>query len=55
MESVNEVVRKKLEAYPKPEAQLALRAIELAEKFGNDVSVAEQLMTVVRQLTQEKR
>ena len=45
MESVNEVVRKKLEAYPKPESQLALRAIELAERYGNDASVAEQLMT----------
>ncbi len=55
MESVNEVVRKKLEAYPKPESQLALRAIELAERYGNDASVAEQLMTVVRQLTREKK
>jgi hypothetical protein len=55
METVNEVVRLKLEAYPKPEAQLALKAIELAEKYRNEASVAEQLNSVVRQLTREKK
>jgi hypothetical protein len=58
MGTVNEVVRRKLEAHAKvnkAEAQLALKAIELAEKHGNDASVAEQLAIVVRQLTKEKK
>jgi hypothetical protein len=58
MGTVNEVVRRKLEAHAKlnkAEAQLALKAIELAEKYGSDASVAEQLATVVRQLSREKK
>ncbi len=58
MGTVNEVVRHKLEMHAKTnklEAQLALKAIELAEKYGNEASVAEQLTTVVRQLAKEKR
>ena len=43
METVNEVVRRKLGTYPKAEAQLALKAVELAEKLRNEASVAEQL------------
>ena len=55
METVNEVVRKKLEAYPREQAQLALKAIELAEKYRNEASVSEQLAAVVRQLTRKKK
>lgn len=55
METVNEVVRRKLQAFDKTEAQLALKAIQLAEKGGSEASVAEQLASVVRQLTKEKR
>lgn len=55
MEKVNEVVRRKLDSYPKQEAHLAMKAIELAEKYGNEVSVAEQLAAVVRQLTRDKK
>jgi hypothetical protein len=55
MEKVNEVVRRKLESYPKQEAHLVMKAIELAEKYGNEADVAEQLATVVRQLTREKK
>lgn len=58
MGTINEVVRRKLEAHAKAnkvEAQLALKAIELAEKYGNEVSVAEHLTTVVRQLAKEKK
>ena len=36
------------------EAELALKAIELAEKCRNDVSVAEQLTAVVRQVTRRR-
>jgi hypothetical protein len=55
MDTVNEVVRRKLGAYPKAEAQLALKAVELAEKLRNEASVAEQLTIVVRKLAQEKK
>jgi len=58
MGTINEVVRRKLEAHAKvnkAEAHLALKAIELAEKYGNEASVAEQLTTVVRQMAKEKK
>jgi len=50
MQTVNEAVRKKLEKYLEREAKLALEAIALAEKYGNEASVAEQLAAVVRRL-----
>ena len=54
MSEVNELIKRKLAAYPTDVQELALTAIKLSEAGLPEASVAEQLENVVRQIIKKK-
>ena len=54
MAKTHQMIREKLNKYPKDVQQLAIRALEFAETMPES-SVAEQLKGVVRQITKEEK
>lgn len=53
MIKTHQVIKNKLENYPADVQELAIRAIEFADSLP-EISVAEQLKSVVRKIIKEK-
>ena len=54
MSDINELIKEKLDIYPEDVQKLALEAIKLSESGLPELSVAEQLGNVVRQIIKKK-
>ena len=54
MSDVNELIKQKLSGYPSDVQELAFTAIKLAETGLPEVSISEQLESVVRQIIKKK-
>lgn len=54
MSSVNDSIRKKLEALPPHIYKLAMEAIKLSESGLSETAIAEQLGNVVREIIRKK-
>lgn len=54
MPDINELIKKKLETYPSEIYEVAIKALELAESGLPEVSIAEQLGNVIRQIIRKR-
>jgi len=54
MSEINELIKKKLEAFPSDVVTLAMEAIEKSEKGLPEVSVTEYLENVVRKIIRNR-
>ncbi len=54
MSTVNDLIKKKLEDFPHDVRELATEAIKLSESGLPEITVADQLANVVRQIIRKK-
>lgn len=54
MPDINELIKKKLKTYPSEICEVAIKALESAESGLPEVSIAEQIGNVIRQVVRKK-
>lgn len=54
MPDINELIKKKLEIYPSEICEVAIKTLELAESGLPEVSIAEQIGNIIRQVVRKK-